>query len=207
MSTHFGIPSQPLAFTVDTFPSGQNVQERSALPFGIVIDVDQCATKMLGPNAIVAPGDLEQCHRCGAYINSRCRLDYRRWMCSICGEKNARQEDVKPSAFVRKEVGKERDNGVDAYEVVLGARPLLLPALTADATLPVLHVEGPRVVALVDVSGSKAYIDRTRSSLLEAVEKLQVGSLFSLVTFSDTIGVYQLGCTQSTLNVAAHCDR
>ena len=58
---------------------------------------------------------------------------------------------------------------------------------------PPLVVEGPRVVALVDVSGSRAYMERTRAALLKAVDELQPGTLFSLITFSDAVGVYQLG--------------
>ena len=194
MSTRcFGLPRAAVSLTVEAFPQTPTDKERSALPLGMEVDVALCATMPLGKDAIVAANDLEQCGRCGGYINSRCDFDYRLWRCNLCGKDNVRRQDMRPSAFVVKERTQTGEHGaVDTYEVVLGARPLLLQPGVVKVHPP-LAVEGARVVALVDVSGSRAYMERTRAALLDAVDELQPGTLFSLVTFSDTVGIYQLG--------------
>ena len=107
------------------------------------------------------------------------------WTCSLCGEENAIPEDSRYA-----------DVGGRSRLPELRAEIAEAPCLDEEPTLTT-----PVYVALVDVAGGEDALDLIRSSIMAALEALDPGALFGLVSFSESVTLHCLGGEGASVSI------
>ena len=168
--------------TVGRFPPTPAAKESAGLPFGCTVTpLEGGAGAGLADNPpgrdVLCAEAVARCRGCYAYINGYCLFRHMDWTCSLCGEENAIPENSR-------------------YADVGGRSRL--PELRAEiAEAPYLDEEpaltNPVYVALVDVAGGEDALDLIRSSVMAALEALDPGALFGLISFSESVTLHLLG--------------
>ncbi|KAJ7538391.1 hypothetical protein O6H91_11G046100 [Diphasiastrum complanatum] len=177
-------------FTFGCCPGDAQAQEGCGVPWGATITpfaaVDETgSTPAFGKHAQLVP----RCESCWAYINALCEMEQWAWTCALCGNLNA----LSASAAAR-------------Y-----APPHSCPELTSSFVDLELDADGPEAeqnsytrpvyIAAVDLSASEEFLELVKSALLAALEAIDAGALFGLMTFSHKMGLYDV---QGPIPVVKH---
>nr|XP_024383708.1 protein transport protein Sec24B-like isoform X2 [Physcomitrium patens] len=169
--------------TLGRCPADNEAQEGCGIPWGVTVQPFAATDELKRPPEQGDRGEaLPRCDSCWAYLNSFCEIDKWAWTCALCGQLIAFSEEEaarywqssspRPevlSSFIDVELDDDNeDNPVDDFQ----ARPVF--------------------VAAVDLSASEEFLELVKSSLLAALEALNAGALFGLITFSHKIGLYDV---------------
>ena len=166
-----------LQLSSDACPIDVDLKESTGLPWGCV--VRPFASPRAGtPLPLANESEIDRCSNCYAYPNHLCGFEYRRWRCSLCGNRNRM-----PSRYSRSgDRSRLPEFAGECYELEM--RP------TADDE--VTFGERPAYIAIVDGSGDADFMELVRSALSAAVSALEPTDYFCLVTVTEDIGLYDL---------------
>ena len=170
--------------SLKAFPADRSLKEACGLPLGVV--VRPFAPPLAGEEQVptVDAAWVPRCESCLAYANSLCTFEYRRWKCSVCGNRNRMTNRyASPSSRL-----KCAELQAETYEMVLGDDD--------DEGEPSHQCA---YIALVDVSGGADYMELARQSLVAAVRAMRPTDLFGLATVGEGVGVFDLRATRPTM--------
>eukprot|EP01117_Protostelium_nocturnum_P018275 TRINITY_DN7614_c0_g1_i1.p1 TRINITY_DN7614_c0_g1~~TRINITY_DN7614_c0_g1_i1.p1 ORF type:complete len:726 (-),score=211.79 TRINITY_DN7614_c0_g1_i1:105-2237(-) len=168
--------SQVLKTSLEDFPVNSTIKERSGLLWGM--NLNPLAISPLKEEEILEEKELERCSECFAYFNrySGVNSSKSEWFCSLCRCIN--HEPV-------------MDRSSFAPNKKMRASQSLMEVRIAEDSSNVGGI--PLFLSLVDVSSSSSsMLDVVKESIISQLEILPEKSLFGLITFGDSIGLYDL---------------
>ena len=168
-------------------PETASVKESAGLPWGCVLQplapaVDTACADTDKYDAIGAE-EVPRCTECFGYISAYCMFERKAWICCLCGCKNELPLRY-ASASARAGLAEMQRGIVDLLEECIEVDDVHATELRPE--------ERPAFVAVVDVSGSEDFVEVARTGILALLEALPPSALFGLVTFSSTVGVFDL---------------
>lgn len=163
-------------FSAYAFPNSKQYADDSPLPLGVLVSP---AARLQPPPPSIEHSPL-RCGTCGAYLSLHCRVDAASWTCSICAARNAAELPPLLPELSKKVVD---------YS-------LAPAATTATATTP-------SYVLVVDAEAPKSALADLRRSLATVLADMPPGSLYGLVSFSNTVGVYSFDTTSLASDLAS----
>lgn len=166
--------------TVERCPVDTEAQEGCGIPWGATV-APFAATDELGrqPEQGEHGEALPRCDSCWAYINCFCDIEKWAWTCSLCGQL---------IGFSEEQAGQYQQS---ASHPAVFSSFVDLEFEDEDATDDDFQAR-PVFVAAVDLSASEEFLELVKSSLLAALEAINPGALFGLITFSHKIGLYDV---------------
>eukprot|EP00884_Botryococcus_braunii_P002587 jgi/Botrbrau1/12329/Bobra.4_3s0002.2 len=181
-----------ISFTTKKLPVSGALKQESGLPFSCVVQpFARTNTIPCGEGTSLKAEDVSRCHQCYAYINHCCTFLLPGWTCALCGHLNE-YHSVSNQRYAR------ASQRAKCPELRAGLLEVDCPV---DAGVNAASEDGdgwmevaasPIFVALVDRSGGPDYLELVRTALLAALEAVPPSSLFALLTFADTVELYDL---------------
>eukprot|EP00742_Colponemidia_sp_Colp-10_P008691 GILJ01009428.1.p1 GENE.GILJ01009428.1~~GILJ01009428.1.p1 ORF type:complete len:715 (+),score=92.37 GILJ01009428.1:45-2189(+) len=166
-----------ISFSTKEFPDSVSMKDNSGLPWGCIVQPFNAAAEFVEPPPLSL---VARCDACFAYINPYCRVDRSRWKCSLCRNTNSLSDRYK-NRHTNAEEYPELQRSVVEYEF-----DEIQEGKQSEFAEYIVYL------AAVDLTGSDAYLDAVKSALLATLEALPANSLFGLVTFSRSLGLYDL---------------
>jgi hypothetical protein len=157
------------------FPLGIDEKNLSGLPWGCIVRPFAGAADAV---PVVDAASVDRCSNCFGYPNHLCRVEYRRWVCSLCGHRN----QLSNRYGRRGERHRVPELSSACYELDM--------KLSAEDEL--VFGDTSALVAVVDISGDTDCMELVRSALRAALGAMQPNELLGLVTVGTDVGLYDL---------------
>ncbi|KAG0567291.1 hypothetical protein KC19_7G124200 [Ceratodon purpureus] len=169
--------------TVARCPADTEAQEGCGIPWGATVAPFAATDELRRPPELGDRGEaLPRCDSCYAYLNSFCDIEKWAWTCALCGQL---------IAFSEEQAARYQNSSHPHPEVVSSFIDLEFDDVEEDNADDNFQAR-PVFVAAVDLSASEEFLELVKSSLLAALEAINPGALFGLITFSHKIGLYDV---------------
>ncbi|PRP78812.1 hypothetical protein PROFUN_00985 [Planoprotostelium fungivorum] len=157
------------------FPSDGGAKERSGLPWGFC--VTPLASAPRDTKDLLAADSVARCDNCFAYLNPYAALNTKKgretWRCALCGE------------LTTYDAQKQNGNRFALDHTIFETR---VSAADTDNSPPIFL----SIVDVSDTPGRQLSLSAIRDAINAQIEALPEGCLFGLITYADTVGIYDL---------------